>query len=493
MAEGGFKKAVLSPPTDISVGSGTTSVPIPGASSYAALCYNSLFSPNRNDDKKLAVFKRPGIGGSTSDANFSFIYNFYNWVGYAAAGQLVYFGVGSSVDKMCISGVTTYSHADSTKINYVTEMLNSSGTSCLVWTRSSDAWIYPKGGAVAQLSSVPATMSGGLINIDGWTFVACNTTNGARIYNSSLNDPTAGYSDYVAVNIHPDTLVTVYKYKNFCLAFGTDSLEWFQVSDNEFGSPLKRIPQYFSRIGLLAPADDIGVPAICEGNDTIYWIGKGSHVGMPQVYTMEGTSPKKISSTPVELMLQYHHSLGDLAIKYVTIQGCKLLLIRAANEKALVYHIDVDKWSVWHGTNINWGSATNFNSLGNTVHISKSDAGTYGTMNQAASASSTDLGSTMDQTICFKPENFGTHNKKIAHRARLLMLEGIVTPYSLQFGWLDDLTGANIQRTVSSTALGALMTSNLGSFRERTFYIINYSTVAIKLEGLEIEYEVLDD
>lgn len=471
---------------------------------YDAYSQNCIFTEDEkgiSGKKVLRIDRRPGLLSSIQDTNFDSIYGFYNWFGYSSAGQTVYWGYKTTTDKICVDGVTTYSHANVTNINYVSETLNSSGTTSLIWTRAADAWIYPKAGAVAQIATVPATMVGGFAHIDGWSFIAANTTGGSRIYNSTLNDPTAGYSDYVAVNIHPDPLVTVIKYKNFCLAFGSESVEWFQVTDNEFGSPLKRVPQYFSKVGLLPVNGTNGVPCIDSGNDTIYWISAGDDSGSPQVWTMEGTTPKKISTPSVEKILK--QSFSTLCIKYFTLYGSKYLAIPikdttggSTNNYAFIYSLDLNHWHLWYSTDtasINWGSINNL-VVSSQVATILSSANKYAFFPEGASRTTTEFGTTLgNQVIVTSPYDGGTMRKKFCNRLRVLRsLEGGANDtLSIQYSDDDYVTWSTARTIKLSNPQDRL--SNLGSFIKRAWKVTNSSTAFNRLEGLEMEMEVGDD
>lgn len=118
----------------------------------------------------------------------------------------------------------------------------------------------------------------------------------AFIYMNSLT--TAGNCDVTTWNTlstvvasqYPDKGMGVYRYKNFLLAFGQSSIEFF----NDAGNPppqasIERTDQAFIKFGCYTPKAVLGI------NDTIYWVSY-SDSNTVGVYRMDGFVPTKIST-----------------------------------------------------------------------------------------------------------------------------------------------------------------------------------------------------
>lgn len=123
------------------------------------------------------------------------------------------------------------------------------------------------------------------------------------IYMSSLT--SAGNPDVTTWNTNatvtatqePDGGVGLFRYKHHLLAFGKDSVEFFNDASNPPpGSTLERTDQAFIRFGAISPK------LIQNFDDTIYWVAYGSNNSFG-VWKMDGYVPVKISTPKIDNML----------------------------------------------------------------------------------------------------------------------------------------------------------------------------------------------
>lgn len=101
------------------------------------------------------------------------------------------------------------------------------------------------------LSTIVADGTRGLVFIDGYLF-AVNST-GTKIYNSGAggNLTTWATTDFLDAEQYADPIMYIEKHKNYVVAFGLASIEFFYNNAVEVGSPLARQESYASQIGLL--------------------------------------------------------------------------------------------------------------------------------------------------------------------------------------------------------------------------------------------------
>lgn len=335
------------------------------------LFQNCLFYPVENPwtgKKTIFVEKRPGVPASgTTDSDYVVITGFYHWRALGTTCRYGYYVPAGTVYRMTVvdsGGANLDSLVSASPIFHVSEGKNSSGTTAIFYIAAgatnqyTSVYMWADGDVAETTITVPSGSCGHIAHIDGYIFVG---NIDGRIYNSALNSPTTGYTDFIGTDIHPDVLVTVYKYKNFLLAFGTNSLEWFRIGEQTTGSPLQRIPELFQKIGMYKspPAGGIAglytgnVPPIVDGNNTIYWIGQ-TEDGI-SVFTMEDSQPKKISGSIQEKYLQSFSGV----INYVEVGKRKLLLISTAAEdnsiQWLCYDIELQFWSIWKSDEVSFG------------------------------------------------------------------------------------------------------------------------------------------
>ncbi len=137
---------------------------------------------------------------------------------------------------------------------------------------------------------------GRFVWLNAITYIA--TANG-QIFNSTSNgsDITAwenstGQIGVIAAQAYPDQLVGLCRYKQHIVAFGTDSIEFFDdIGDTP--TPLTPISQAFIKFGAESARCIINV------DDVLYWIGKGA-AGERGLWTMDGYTPTKLSTPYID-------------------------------------------------------------------------------------------------------------------------------------------------------------------------------------------------
>lgn len=290
---------------------------------------------------------------------------------------------------------------------------------------------------IAKIISVnfPSAV-GKFVFVDGYAFVM---TAAGRIYNSSLNDITTwGASDYITANLSPDQGVSLARYKNQIIAFGSDSGELFYNAGNPSGSVLSRSDQNFFKVGAF------GANSIVNVEDTIYWLGVSGSRGAA-VYKLEGFTPVKVSIQEIDSILNILVGsivvgssiyLGAAAVSgninlFLTNIGRWVETGGASSIQTLLYDITNN---IWHG----WGTANAgvSNSYGSfhlpayvsyynriyfggkaTGRIDKMEMGEicYYRDNTTTGAD----GATYNMQVLTKKLNFGTNNRKLISRLTL--------------------------------------------------------------------------
>lgn len=449
----------------------------------------------KDKDSALYLSPRPGTTSTTTDSNYTSIAKIYNWSNYNSNfnNALVYYGTSSGNKARITISDDGYSfdHADSNEINWLSEAVTAGGTPILTWARPAlnEVWYYPKAGAVTSIT-VPSGATGKLEYMNGWFFIAANQSSGIRIYNcSTLNDPTSAYNDYIPCNIHTDSLVTLWRYKQYLVAFGYDSIEWFTIADNTQGSPLRSVPELCSRIGLVAPPGATGVPTIVNLNDTVYFIGRESNTNSIFLYKLDGTTPKKVS--PPDMGQTF--SITNAGIAGFTFRGTSIISISIGSGNYLIYFPDFDTWAFWT-EGANFVSAAGPITVNN--HTVVSSGNSYARL--SISGSFTDFDIAWSQSIKTKPFFFGTIRDKIENSFSVVGTGtdagvGTYLPFSVTVG--DNHT-ASIEGGISAVTGGTPVGStgcyqpnkpvtNLGHFNWRQYYLYRAAAGPDAIYGLE--------
>lgn len=204
------------------------------------------------------------------------------------------------------------------------------------------------GTSVTTTSLVANTVDGskGLQFINGYLFAV--SSDGYRIYNSvgAGNLTSWPTNNFIAAEQYADPTVFIEKHRNFLVAFGKQSTEFFYDNGIEIGSPLARQESYASRIGL----DTSGGPgrATARIEEDIYFIGASSQ-NTKSLYRLRDFRISEIQGTYLNDILNFQSSATNtnaLLQGLETIQSgnTAMICINFSTGASLVYHPDEDMW-----------------------------------------------------------------------------------------------------------------------------------------------------
>lgn len=146
----------------------------------------------------------------------------------------------------------------------------------------------------------PLPLVGPMIQMNGTTYVMTNT---GEVVNSDFNQIASwnGLGTVQAIS-YPDQGVGLLRYKNYILAFGEDSIEFFSdVGNPSPVSPLIRQEQAFIKFGAVNAKSIVGV------DDTVYWLGRSSS-GSTGLWKLDGFTPVKLSGVVEDQIMEYTSS-----------------------------------------------------------------------------------------------------------------------------------------------------------------------------------------
>ena len=165
-----------------------------------------------------------------------------------------------------------------------------------------EVWFFPEGGAWTQITDgdfppnigTPEPITPYIAHLDGYMFVM--STNG-KIWNSDVNS-IANWtaSSYITAQAAADNGTAIARYKDYIVAGGTRSIEFFYNAGNPTGSVLSPVANSVINIGV-ARADN-NIPTMRTIGDTLYFIGVDS--GVYGFYQLAGNQAKKISTQAVD-------------------------------------------------------------------------------------------------------------------------------------------------------------------------------------------------
>lgn len=175
-----------------------------------------------------------------------------------------------------VSTVTTSTTASMAQGANGTDAIDSSNVRRICWLdQVSELKTFTQaGGGVTTTSLAALSLDGarGLVFIDGYLFAVDST--GTKIHNSGAANAltTWASTDFIDAEQYGDPVIWIDKHKNYLVAFGESSIEFFYNAGIEVGSPLARQESYSRKIGLFKTTTN-GGRSTCRIGDDLYFLG----------------------------------------------------------------------------------------------------------------------------------------------------------------------------------------------------------------------------
>lgn len=318
--------------------------------------------------------------------------------------------------------------------------------------------------------------------LDGYLFLAKSST--ADIYNSNLNNPmawTAG--DFISAEMEGDYIRRIAKLNNYLVAFGTYSIEYFWDAGNSPGSPMQRNETPIKINSFLGGWAQYG-------NEVIY-IGKDTG-GQPDVFILKDFKIQNIGSNVVT---RYLNSTTDGNSAWtgniIAMQGHVFYILNAGTTKTFICNLGENTNNNW--TRIAWQNTNVFDITYATSVKTSSTIQTWFALDLATSvvykfvdSVYQDIGTNFTCTIVTEPDNFGTYNRKMAHRLTVIADDpGVNSNVLVQ--WTDDdyqtySTGVNVNLHADIPCA-----YRLGWFRDRAYKLTYTDNYPFRAQELEID------
>ena len=224
-----------------------------------------------------------------------------------------------------------------------------SGTATLFITSSdSTGWYYQASGTVTKIAdaqfpgNASKVLAGGFAHLKGWNFVL---TTGGELWSSDLNSITSWTpNNYVSADTYPDKGVAAVRWRDYIIAFGTQSMDFYKNAGNPVGSPLVHVDSPNFKIGAVSAG------AIAEISDTIFFCASTPQGGL-SILQFDGDL-SRISTPEVDALLQL---AGPASVKMTVLRdmGLSFVLV-VAGGLTHVYCIENKFWFQWNGSEILW-------------------------------------------------------------------------------------------------------------------------------------------
>lgn len=354
------------------------------------------------------IIKRPGFAALNTPASGNVGSAILVWTGNSPGTAVITaFGATNST----IYSGTSSLGAITGKATGITETFVSTTPTLVVSSGDSTAWYYDTGaGVMTKISDADfpgnagLTTAGTFAHIDGY---ACIMTTTGRLYASDLNSVTAWTANsYDSANSYPDQGVGCVRFRNYVMAFGKESIEFYQNAGlTPF--PLKRVPNMTVRVGAISN------DAIAQLADTVFWVGATDKGGL-SVFQYDGTLSR--ISTPEQDFQLNLAGPTNISITTLRVYGRSFVLVKA-NTTTYIYVIEDKRWHEWTSTTPLWYKCAGLSAGSQILTYSISNIATTGkvyTINPA-SLVFTDDGSAFTATFQSLNDDMGTPFNKVFH------------------------------------------------------------------------------
>jgi len=480
-----FTDLIGTPSTSGIVGLGIVGLMIVGSISQSSKdqryvnCFTEKLENPLTGKQTFYCTKRPGFESVNTPRS-----------GHGGTAIHIWAGKGAGTDVISAFGTTTSNIYNGTTslgtlasvARDITETSATGTTTLVIPCENGTAYYYPDGGAMTQITDVdfPSANVGTFAHLDGYAFIMDSS---GYIYNSDLNSVSAWTSgNNIKAQMYPDMGIGLIRYKQYILAFGSETVEMFYNAGNAIGSPLARVEQGFHRIGCLSSR------AMTQLEDSLYWVAS-TDIGSFAVYTMDGNTPKRVSTPFVEAQIALAYG-GTLDVSAAKIFGKTFVFVQTGSGQTYVYVEEDNMWHEWTSGNARLWYRFAGNTKATNVMYSISRESTSGKVYRINPASPVfqDDGSNYTVTIQTSKFDNGTMYRKFMSRLELVGdQQNDSTPVDITWSD-DDYQTWSTARQVDLSDERAYI-KQLGSFRRRAFKFVNTSNSPLRLESIEVDVE----
>ena len=448
--------------------------------------FNETNSDPITGDKKIYWTKRPGWGTNSTPS-----------AGNIATAILVWTGQGTGDKVMTAFGGTNSTLFDGTvskgaitgKATAITETFVGASVATIVMSSTdSTAWYYDAGATVAVATQISDgdfpgnnsyTLAGTFAHIDGY---ACIMTTDGKLWASDLNTLTAWTAtSYGSANSFPDKGIGCIRYRQYIMAFGTQSVEFF-YNAGQTPFPFQKSPTMTVKVGC------ISADALTSISDTVFWCGSTPQGGL-SIFKYDGTVQR--ISTPSIDSIMLIAGASAITMTSVRFYGRSFLLC-IVGSRTLAYCVEEQEWHEWSATNgVLWYKCA-ATSIGSTmVNYAISNTVTGGKvyiMNQS-SLLYTDDGTAFTATAQMALMDFGTKKRKFWDSVEVVGDEQ-TSASALTISYSDDDYQNSSSWGTVDLSDSRPVARRLGASRRRAWILTHAANTPMRIEALEIRARI---
>lgn len=448
-----------------------------------------------NKTREVALKKRPGLketGYSLSkvtntDAVRGYFYDTDQNALYWSIGNKVY-AIKPDTTGNTVRTVTTLA-TNSGYVGFCT-YLKSDNTRYVVFSDGTELWLDQYDIITCNKvtdADMPSPHLPYPVYLDGYIFLAKTLT--GDIYNSNVDDPftwTAG--DLISAEMGSDYIIRLTKNKNYLIAFGHSTIEYFWDAAEASGSPMNRNESPFKNIGY--------VTGFAQQAEKVYFVGRSENL-RSEVYELDGFKITKISNVVVDRSIETF-SNADNNKDSVNLNKDGFILsvdghvfyVLVLTTTTWVYDTEEKFWYEWKGADdvgLNIEAVWPMYNAGQYLAIKNKSY-----MSQINQSIYTDFNSSFACQYTTERFDAGTQNNKFCHRLTVKTDKhnGVSGTSNLQLYWSDDDWVTTLGPRNINLSQDLSCTRQLGRFRNRSFRLHYRDPYPLRITELEMDINV---
>lgn len=220
-------------------------------------------------------------------------------------------------------------------------VLNSFQTNTKLLLKSpTGLWVYDAGTLTKVTDrGYPTKTVRGLVIMGGFVFVMDES---GLIYNCALDNVYYWPAlNVLGADYEDDRGMGLVKFKNYVVALGETTTQFFYDAGLQYGSPLQPYLSASAAVGVVSQA------AWQKLNDTIYAVTRTAEFG-PQVSVLEGTNWKTISAPFIDKILAAQGNFSTLRTWVASAGGHSFFGVVINSVGSLVFDTTTNEWEVWN-------------------------------------------------------------------------------------------------------------------------------------------------
>lgn len=438
-------------------------------------CFVQTITDTISGKKRVFTVKRPGFGTQSTPAAGQKGYGIMVWTGQGSGQKIISaFGETNST----VYDGTTSLGAITGQCSGITETFVGATATVTVTSNNNTAWYYDTGvGVMTQIVSVnfPSAelLAGTFAHMDGFPFIL---TKRGRLWAGDLNTVTAWTANsFGATNSAPDQGVAAIRWRQYIMAFGTESLEfWYNAGLTPF--PLARASAMTQKVGA------VSADAIAQIADTLWWCGSTPQGGI-SIFQWDGSLARV--STPEIDAIMILAGAANISLSTIRFFGRSFVLVKAG-PTTIAYCVEEKMWHEWNSTTPLWTKCAGQSLAGTMANYAVSNVSTSGKvyLMNPASLVFTDDGATYTARPQLPGQDLGTGRMKFWHDLEIIC-DRETSASAITLSYTDDDYQTYTTHGAGDLSEARVRFTRLGASRKRGWVLTHSANTPMRLEALE--------